>query len=57
MEGRIIEAPYKLRYRLVESMKLFVQGSVKFESGDGEKEWIRIKVPEKGYRSTILYQK
>lgn len=50
MEGNIIKAPYKLRYRLVEGVELFVRGSVIFESRDGEEEWIRVKVPEKGYQ-------
>lgn len=50
MEGHIIEAPYKLRYRLVEGVELFVRRRVIFESRDGEEEWIRVKIPEKGYQ-------
>ena len=48
MEGHIIKAPYKLRYRLVEGVELFVRRRVIIESRDGEEEWIRVKVPEKG---------
>jgi len=48
VEARIIEAPYELRYRLVEGVELFVQGCVVFDGRDGEEEWIRIKVSEKG---------
>ena len=50
MEGRIIEAPYKLRYRLVEGVELFVLGRVILESSDGQEEWIRVKIPETGHQ-------
>jgi len=50
VEGHIIEAPYKLRYRLVEGVELFVQGRVIFESRDSQEEWIRVKIPGKWHQ-------